>query len=363
MALDFSKLKSVLTSTLKSDTEELVIVGIDIGSSSIKAVQVHVDKDIAILDTYGELQLGPYGNAEIGRKTNLKRDKQTEAVVDILRESSVTTKIVSLPLPYASSFATPIVLPTKDPKQVVSMVPVEAKKYIPMSLNEVALDWYPVGAQSDEESTKLLLVAIYNSAVQKYQSILVQSGLNSKFTELEMFSAMRSTLDQSDMNIGVIDMGASGARLYIATNGVIDRIHGVQMGGESLTTTISKTLDIPFETAENLKRARGLSSEMESTARKAMARELERGFLEFHRVLLRHKEEEKIEIKKIVLCGGGALLPGIDSFAADRLQCPVSIAQPFAKLAYPAFLEDTLKEAGPVFSIAIGAALRVLTDE
>ena len=95
MAFDLSKLKSVLKMDIAKPVKKAV-VGVDVGSSSIKVVQLFDNKGVPTLETYGELQLGPYENVDIGRTTHLQAVKLTEAFVDILRESSVTAKDVAL---------------------------------------------------------------------------------------------------------------------------------------------------------------------------------------------------------------------------------------------------------------------------
>jgi Tfp pilus assembly PilM family ATPase len=133
------------------------------------------------------------------------------------------------------------------------------------------------------------------------------------------------------------------------------------MGGSELTSNLASALEQDFKTSEELKRNVGLHGvEGEPKVQKTMAATLERGFREIHKAIVRHAEEDGLKIDKVILSGGGAMLKGIDVYAADMLSMPVEVADPFSKVAYPAFLEDTLKDAGPTFGVAIGAALQVL---
>jgi Tfp pilus assembly PilM family ATPase len=118
---------------------------------------------------------------------------------------------------------------------------------------------------------------------------------------------------------------------------------------------------IEFRVAEEMKRTQGLGIVADdSTLEKAFVNILERGFREIHTVMKRYEEEEGIAIEKVVLTGGGALLTGLVPYTRDMLSYPVEVADPFSKVAYPAFLEDTLREAGPSFAVAVGVALRGL---
>jgi len=126
------------------------VIGIDIGSSSIKIVQLRKKNGRAILETYGELALGPYSGVEIGRATSLPNEKLIEAIRDLMKESNVTTVSAGISIAAASSLLSFIRMPEMDPKQLATMIPIEARKYIPVPITEVALDWWIL---PKEEST------------------------------------------------------------------------------------------------------------------------------------------------------------------------------------------------------------------
>jgi len=360
MAFKLSNITSLLKKDIKAPADR-TIIGVDVGSSAIKIVQVHDNKGTATLDTYGELQLGPYGDVEIGRSTNLPLQKLTEAFVDILRESSASSKDVALAISYNSSFSTIVPIPTKNPKEIDAMVPVEARKYIPIPLNEVSLDWFPVSATSDQNSTKVLLAAIHNNSLEKYKSMIKGASLNQQFSEIEIFSAIRSSVEQDDTTAAVIDLGATSTKLYIAERGVVGKTHSLRMNGVELTQALANATGVSFKEAEELKRQVGLFGvESDPSVQATMLSILEKGFREMHIMTSRYRDEEQSEIKKVILTGSGALLKGLDVYVNDMFGVEVVISDPFSKVAYPAFLEDTLKEAGPTFTVAVGAALRAL---
>lgn len=363
MAFSLSKLSGLFGKRTTKEKHS-TIIGVDVGSSAIKVVQIHEKKGIATLDTYGELQLGPYGDVEIGRSTQLPLQKLTEAFVDILRESSATSKDVALAISYNSSFSTIISVPTKDQAQIDSMIPIEARKYIPLPLSEVTLDWFPVSATPDQTSIKVLMAAIHNESLRRYQSMVRGASLNERFTEIEIFSTIRSTVDQEDKTVAIVDLGATSTKLYIVEQGIVGKTHSLRMNGVELTQALANIMSISFKEAEELKRQVGLySPENDTRAQKALISILEKGFREIHIVISRYKEEEQSEITKVILTGSGALLKGLDRYAKDMLGVEVILADPFSKLSYPAFLEDTLKDAGPTFAVAIGAALRGVANK
>jgi type IV pilus assembly protein PilM len=164
--------------------------------------------------------------------------------------------------------------------------------------------------------------------------------------------------------VAIIDLGAGSTKLYLVHKGVVGKTHSVLMSGVELTNAISKTAGIDFRQAEERKRQDGLFARPDDTGvQKALTTVLERGLRELHKVMARYETDEGVQVSKVVLSGSGALLNGLSPYVSEMLSRPVTIADPFAKVAYPAFLEDTLKEAGPSFAVAVGTALRGLASE
>jgi type IV pilus assembly protein PilM len=170
------------------------VVGVDIGSSSIKVVQLAKKGGQAILETYGELALGPYGGTEVGRATNLPPEKISEALVDVIRESKTTSTSAGLAIPFSSSLITAIDMPASAQKQFAQMIPIEARKYIPVPISEVALDWWVIPKPTTkpefgnepkktdpQEKLDVLLVAIHNETLSRFQTIISQASLTTSF--------------------------------------------------------------------------------------------------------------------------------------------------------------------------------------
>ncbi|MBX2866380.1 type IV pilus assembly protein PilM [Candidatus Kaiserbacteria bacterium] len=357
MAFDFGK----ITSLFKGGTQKNALtqfVGVDIGASSIKVVQLRDEKGTPTLDTYGELQLGPYADTDIGAVTALDQKKLTEALVDIMRESSISGNTVAFAIPYASSFMVRITLATLDADEISSRIPVEARKYIPVSLQEVSLDWIELSQDTEAKTTTILVVAIYNEALQKTRGVLEGAGLTIAYNELEPFSAVRS-VGTEDEALAFVDFGAETTKLYIVHKGVVVDAHSLLLSGTEITNTYMSAQSIDFKTAEEVKRTLDITTAQESGVKEVTAA-LSRGLREFSNVIARTEKELAISVSRVVLLGGGALLPGISAFTQDALQKPIVVGDPFAKVAYPAFLEKTFREIGPSFSVAMGVALQLL---
>ena len=126
---------------------------------------------------------------------------------------------------------------------------------------------------------------------------------------------------------------------------------------------ISKSLGISVDEAEKIKRERGLlAKETEADLGEVTSLTLDYIFSEVGRVLLNYQKKNEKNISKIFLTGGGVLLKGLKEKAESSFSIPVALADPFAKVEFPAFLEPVLKQAGPSFAVALGLALRRLQD-
>ncbi len=356
-----------LFSLFKKDTsqaDESAVVGIDVGSTSIKVVQLHLKKNTPVLDTYGELQLGPYDNLDVGRVARLRSDRLTEALVDILREAGVKAMQSALAISYNSTFTSVITLGISPTLKAEDVLSVEARKYIPVPLTDVTMDWVPIGVNEKNTEERGLLVATHNEALSRYDALIKGAKLSLLLQEVELFSTIRTVLTEKDETVCVLDLGGGSTKIYIVHKGMLVKSHSLPFSGAEITNLIAKTLAFDFKKAEEEKRTHGLLlKEKYSDIEKPLASLLSRGMREVQAALRQFETEEGKKIEKVILTGGGALLNGAPTFIADTLTFPVILAHPFSKVSYPAFLTDTLLEAGPSFAVAIGAALRGVLEK
>src|SRR6185437_5458193 len=253
MAFSFS---SLFSSEVKS------VLGVDIGTSSIKIVQLRRERGRVVLETYGAIALGPYAGLEIGRATALPADKIAEALKDVIREANVTTTDAAISIAYASSLVSVISLPAAVQKQLAQVVPIEARKYIPVPINEVLLDWFEVSGGSKTPAggkIEVMLVAIHNDTITKFRSIASDATLAAAFFEIEVFSSTRASLDRGLAPIAVVDIGAATTKFYVVERGLIHESHILNGGGQDLTLSASRALGLTVMQAEERKRKVGLS--------------------------------------------------------------------------------------------------------
>ncbi|MBI4118172.1 MAG: type IV pilus assembly protein PilM [Parcubacteria group bacterium] len=352
------------------------VVGVDIGSSSIKVVQLKKRGGKAVLETYGELSLGPYANLEVGQATKLPQEKVSEALIDLMREANVDAVAGGLAIPLSQSLLSIIEIPLVSERKIADMVPLEARRYIPVPISEVTLDWRIVpeldstsrvaegeGDKAALKKVKVQIAAIHNEVISRYSNIAATSGLAIDFLEIEAFSLIRALDIRAREAVLIIDIGAGSTKVVIAEGELPFRSHIINRGAQDITQALSKSLGVSVLKAEEMKRTVGLTDGVENQNTRDVIRLIMQGiFSEANRILLDYERSYSVAVSKVILSGGGALLRGTLELAKENFEVEVALAHPFANINIPAFMEGTLKEAGPSFSVALGIAMRKLQE-
>ncbi|KKR61784.1 MAG: Tfp pilus assembly protein [Parcubacteria group bacterium GW2011_GWF2_42_7] len=353
-------------------------VGIDIGSSAIKVVEIKIKEGKIVLETYGSIALGPYDSLDVGRVTNLPVEKIAEALQEVLKQSGVTDTTGAFSIPVQSSLIFTIELPKNVKKSEIStIIPIEARKYIPLPITEVSLDYFilPERESSFEEmnaassnsgtpqktagKTSVLIVATQNDAISKYRSIVSLSSLTAAFFEIEIFSSIRANFERELSPVLLIDFGASRTKLSIVEFGMVKNYHTIDRGGADITDSISKSLSLSFAEAEKMKKEFGLFGNLaEKTLADIIKIHIDYILSETNNVLLEYEKKYSRTISKVIFTGGGSLLKGLAEVAVNNFRAEIEIGHPFNKVNAPEFLRKVLETAGPEFAVALGLALR-----
>jgi len=357
-------------------------VGIDIGSSSIKVVQIKRKGGRAILETYGAIALGPYDSLDAGRVTNLSVEKVAEALKEVLKQSGVTIKEAAFSIPVQSSLIFAIELPAQLKEgEMATIVPTEARKYIPVPITEVSLDYFilPQKESSFEEmnvsasadgsdvsqkksgKTNVLVVATQNDAISKYNSIISQCSLSASFFEIEIFSSIRSNFEHELSPVLLIDFGASRTKLSIVEFGMVKSYHTIERGGADISQSISQSLSVPFYEAEKMKKEFGIfGNPVEKSLSNIIKIHVDYLLSETNNALLEYEKRYNRTISKVIFTGGGSLLKGLKEAATNNFKVEIEMGLPFSKVNAPEFLGKVLETMGSEFAVALGLALREL---
>ncbi|MFA5000784.1 MAG: pilus assembly protein PilM [Candidatus Paceibacterota bacterium] len=385
----FDELKKIAKSGL--GPKQKSVVAIDLGISSVKLVQLRKEKGQAVLETYGELACGPYNDLSVGQATNLPIEKTVELLKDLFKEANVTTPVAIFSIPLRDSLIVSIEVPEQARNNLAEVIPIEARKYVPVPISEVMLDWWVIPGSSADQANQaessegevsvsttendasakpahgrkieVLVASIHKDSIHQYQEIANQLKLDINSFEIETFSSIRSVIPNDLAATAILDLGAGSSKIAIVDYGIVRLSHTIDKGAQDITMAISKSLTVPFAKAEEIKRQVGLVGDIDKGDLVEMVSPIiEYIFAEANKVMLKYQKEHQRSIDKIVLIGGGALLKGILETAKAIVGVPIVVGLPFDKVEAPAFLNDILKEAGPEFAVAIGLALRKLED-
>jgi len=352
-----------ITNIFNSKTVEKV-VGVDIGSSSIKIVQLSLKKGVAVLDTFGEISLSVYGGKEIGKPVNLDEGKIAEALKDLMKEAQADANTAAFAIPLKSTLMFNLKLPkTISKDKLDSVVRVEARKYIPVPISEVQLDWSTLPPlHRDEQDSgfyEILVVAIHKQTLNKYANIASAVGLDLKFLEVETFSTIRSVIKHERNTTAIVDIGSSITKFYIVDSGIVRKSNIINIGSAKMLSAFRGGESAANPNGDvNGSAARLLRESMSNG--KNIPIDLTRIINQVKKAVIEYQKDNKKNVPEMVFTGGGALFKDIMPYVKQQLSMNVVAADPFSKVSNPAFLDIPLKEAGPEFAVAVGAALRGL---
>jgi len=352
-------------------------LGIDIGTSYVKAVEIYKSGRQRKLENYGQISSSvfrekPFRTFE-KRSLLLSNEDIAKAIKSIIEEAEIKTKQVVFSIPDFSTFFTSFELPPMTKEELPEAVRYEARQHIPIPLTDVVLDWQIIKSKPLDEkkiSFEILLAAVPNEVINQYEEIARISQLELIALEAEVFSLIRSLVREDEKGpVALIDIGAKTTTCSIVDKRILKTSHSFDMSGNDLTSTLAKGLNISFGEAEKIKKQYGIVEEGASGAAEGNSQVIREMLLPLIDVILREikgildnfYQQERKEIEKVIIAGGTALLPGLKEYfkkSFDKKE--VEIGNPFSNISYPPLLEKTLGEMGPSFAIATGAALRGL---
>jgi len=344
-------------------------LGIDIGTASIKAVELTKSKKGIRLVNYGILEASGHleriNDALQTSNLELMDSETASTLIALLKGMKTQTKDVALSLPAFSAFTSLLELPDMSPEETTQAMNYQAKALVPMPLDQVTIDWLKIGKFKNPHGNfvqKVVLIAVPTKQIRKYQHICQQAGLNLKALELETVSMSRALTEGDSSLTLIVDIGARSSAFAIAKNGFL--IHSAQadFAGTSLTHALAKGLGINVSRAEDLKRQKGLmGTGGEYEVSTLMLPYLDVIISEAKRVIETHERTAQEKVGRVVLSGGSANLLGIEKYVSEKLKIPAVKADPFGtKVGYPEIATPVLKIVAPSLSVAIGLGTRII---
>lgn len=334
-------------------------LGIDIGTSSIKIVELKKEG--------GKPKLVSYGFSEnVGGKFNndwqSNSKKTAQAINKIVREAGMASREAISALPTFSVFSSVINLAAVDKKDMAAAIHWEAKKVIPIPLEEMILDWKKIEEDSSDPkgNIKVLLTGAPRSLVKRYIDIFKEAQVNLLSLETETFSLVRALLGSDRSTVMLIEVGTNTTDISIVDKGIPMLNRSIDVGGLTITKAVAANLNVTLEKAEQFKYDLGVGSldSAEETIPKTITETVTPIVNEIKYVKNLYQSKNNKRVEKIILSGGSSLLANFVNYLSKLLDMNVIIGDPWSRVSYPVELKATLDEIGPRLSVAIGLALR-----
>lgn len=344
------------------------LVGLDIGSSSVKLVE---------LKRLGKggmgYQLVNLGLEELPPETIVDGAIMDSGVVidsinRLFSENRIKLKDVATSISGSSVIIRKIVMPAMSDEELAESIPWEAEQYIPFDIGEVSIDYQVVERTSsmEGENMSVILVAVKKDKINEYTAVISQAGKNPVVVDVDAFALENAYEinypEDKDKVVALINIGASVTNVTILQRGTPEFWRDISMGGNQYTEAIQRELGLSFDQAENLKKGfeiEGVPAErvipVINSVSANMVKEVQKT-LDFFQVT---------SLDKIVISGGASKTIGLDQILSERFSTPVEIMNPFRALEYNPkdFDAEYLNEIAPNFAIAVGLGLRELGDK
>jgi type IV pilus assembly protein PilM len=351
------------------------IVGLDIGSHSIKVMELKEGKG-------GAWKLVKFGLHKLPAEAIVDGAIMNSAAVvegirDLMARHKIKAREVSTSVSGHSVIIKKITLPVMSEDELAASIQWEAEQYIPFSVNDVNLDTQIMQRGEDTGQMDVLLVAAKKDVIQEYTAVVAEAGLKPLIVDVSSF-AIENAYDMNDDGepsevIALVNVGASLSNINILHNGVTAFTRDINMGGNQFTEEIQKQLNVSYEEAEALKLGGNITTSHSTTeavvpqevgsilrsSSEAMAVEIQRS-IDFYLATA-----AGLTLGKVVLSGGTAKVAALKDALETTLNTKVEISDPFRRISFnpKEFDPDYLRDIAPVSTVVVGLASRRLGDK
>jgi len=342
------------------------LIGLDIGTSSVKMVEVDTSK--------GGFKLRNFGIAKLPRETIvngviINADPLVQVVRSLASNLKLKNRGVSVSISGHPVIIKKITLPFMSEDELEPIIETEAEQYIPFDLEEVNVDFQILGVNEDNaDQMNMMLVAAKKVLIDEYVGVLKTAGLRASIIDIDVF-ALENMFNinyscEPDENICLIDIGASVTNINILKNGSSIFNRDVFLGGNQITEEVQKELSVSFEEAEILKIGEKIEGIDQELLDQTIANSASSIVREIQRTLDFFTGSSYAEIHRIYLSGGGAKTKGLKEIIDEKIKMPVEFTDPFKTVKYDkgSFDAEYIKDISLFAAVGIGLASRRLGD-
>lgn len=342
------------------------IVGLDIGTSTIKIVELD--------ETKGGYRLKNFGIAKLPKETIvngviINADPLVQAIKGLASNLKLSNKNVAVSVSGHPVIIKKITLDFMTDEELEPVIETEAEQYIPFDLEEVNIDFQILGVNEEKsDQMNVMLVAAKKAMIEEYTDVIRAAGLRASIIDIDVF-ALENMFDinytfEENQNVVLIDIGASVTNINILKNGISLFNRDVFIGGNHITEEIQKELSVSFEEAEILKTGEKIEGIDHELLDQTIANSVGSIAREIQRTLDFFTGSSYAEIHHVYISGGGAKTKGLKELLDEKMSCPVEFTDPFKEIQYDKSSFDTeyVREISVFASVGIGLASRRIGD-
>jgi type IV pilus assembly protein PilM len=344
------------------------LVGVDIGSSAVKAVEL---KPGGRGGEFHLLKLGmePLPPEAIVDGAIMDSGAVIDAIQRLFSVNKIKTNEVATSVSGNAVIVKKISLPQMTQEELAESIHWEAEQYIPFDIQDVALDYELVEGSGSGGNMDVMLIAVKKDKISDYSSAISQAGKTAGVVDVDVFALQNCY----EVNYGIdpgrvvalLNVGASIMNINIVKGGTSIFNRDIAVGGNQYTDAIQKDLNLSFEQAENLKkgaRVEGAARENLGPILQAVSENIALEIQKTFDFFKATSSEDRID--RIFLSGGTSKVQGLQDLLSDRFEAGVEIMNPFNNVIYNPkdFDPDFISEIGPSAAIAVGLAVRKVGD-
>jgi len=338
------------------------LIGLDIGSSAVKAVELK--KKGAGFELVN-LGMEPLGQDTVVDGAIMDALSVSSAIETIFRQNKIKTKNVATSVSGHSVIVKRITVNAATDEELYNAIPYEAQQHIPFDMSDVNLSYQSLGPASAGTGSDVMLVAVKREKILNHTNVLSQAGKTPVVVDYDgfaVFNAFEVNYDTPpDQMVAILNIGASIMNIVIGRAALPMFTRDVSVGGNQYTDTLQKELDLSFEDAEKLKRGEDVANITPEQKTPHLRSVSEILLLEIQKTFDFFRQTTSTEnIQHILVAGGTAKIEGLVDQLKGEFNIPVEVVNPFQKIAVDPkkFDLNYVNEVSPRLSVAVGLALR-----
>lgn len=331
--------------------------GLDIGRSFIKVAKVEVSGSKKVLSA---LAIVPTPAGGIQSESPVDFKKLADGIKSAVSNAKIEVEKCGVSLIESQVVTRLIQLPNLTDKELAAAINWEAEQYVPLPIKDVVLQYKIVNRpQSATDKMDVLLIAAPKRVVAKYLNIAKEAGLRVDALETESAALSRALTRSGDPTSIIVSMGALSTELVIVQAGNVMFTRSIASGGYNLTKAIMAEFNLPQKQAEDYKHTYGILEDKLSGKVAAILKPILDIIIS---EILKAVEYSKShvansQVARVVICGGGAYLPGLSEFLVERTSLEVSLGDPWSDFEKNALTGKHAGE-GSVYAVSCGLAMR-----